>query len=143
MLKLPVTFSSSASAGGEFTEAWPIESGPVTAFCAVPAEFGGPGGGFSPEDLFLQALMNCFIGTFRVYARASRIKYAGIAVKGTLTVDRDPNQRVLMKHCVLEVEVRGAEQPDRVGALIAKVMKDGFILNSVKTEIDYRLKILT
>jgi len=141
MLKLPVEFKSSASASGDFQKVWAIQSGALEAECAVPAEFGGKGGGFSPEDLYLQALINCFIGTFKVYAKASKIDFGNLAVFGALTVDRNENGAVRMQKCELEIELNGVLSEGRVKTLVEKVFRDGFILNSVKTEIVYQLKI--
>ena len=32
----------------------------------IPSEFEGPGGGYSPEDFYALALLNCFGATFKV-----------------------------------------------------------------------------
>ncbi len=119
MPKLPIDFKSEALANGHFENTWAINSGPQKTQCGIPSEFGGMGGGFSPEDLFLQALINCFVGTFKVYAKASKVGFSNLAVKGNLSVDR----------------------PDRIETIVAKTIKDGFILNSVKSEIKYNLEI--
>lgn len=141
MFKLPLDFHSSASASGEISIPWLIRSGGQSANCSVPPEFGGPGGGFSPEDLYLQALINCFVGTFKVYAKGSRINFSQLDVSANLTVDKDSSGAVRMQRCDMKVSVLGAEKPDRVKILVEKVFRDGFILNSVKTEIHYNLFI--
>jgi organic hydroperoxide reductase OsmC/OhrA len=141
MFKLPLEFESSASASGEMSKPWHIQSGDQSANCSVPPEFGGPGGGFSPEDLYLQALINCFVGTFKVYAKGSRINFSRLDVTANLTVDKDAAGAVRMQRCHLYINVLGAEKPDRIKVLVEKVFRDGFILNSVKTEIHYNLLI--
>ncbi|MBC7467027.1 MAG: OsmC family protein [Bdellovibrio sp.] len=141
MHKLPLEFSSQASATGDFEKTWPITSGSIQAICSIPTEFGGAGGGFSPEDLFLQALMNCFIGTFKVYAKASRITFSQLNIKGQLTVDQNDSKSMCMKKALLSIEVHGVDRPDRIETIVAKTLRDGFILNSVKTEIQHELII--
>ena len=141
MLKLPIDFQSSASVSGESLEPWLIQSGAQSARCSIPPEFGGPGGGFSPEDLFLQSLINCFIGTFKVYTKGSRIHFARLDVSGSLTVGHNSSGVVRMQSCHLKIEIFDVEKPDRVKALVEKVLRDGFILNSVKTEINHHLAI--
>lgn len=141
MIKLPVEFRSEAEASGNFEQPWQVKSGEGTASCAIPVEFGGKGGGFSPEDLFLQALMNCFVGTFKVYAKGSRVNFSRLLVKGALTVEQDSARQPVMKIAVLEIDLYGVDRPDRVSILVAKALREGFILNSVKTEIQHTLHI--
>ena len=141
MDKLPLNFSSEATANGNFEHSWDIKSGALEAPCAIPSEFGGFGGGFAPEDLFLQALMNCFIGTFKVYAQASRINFSNVSVKGKVTVDKDATGKIFMKTVMLHIKIDGSDRPDRIQTIVAKSLRDGFILNSVKTEIFHTLKI--
>lgn len=138
---LPIEFKSLAEASGDFAAPWSIASIEANALCSIPREFDGAGGGFSPEDLFLHALINCFVGTFKVYTRASRIHFEKLSVGGKLTVDKNAEGRVAMTHCQLEIGVSGADRPDRIASLVAKAIKEGFILNSVKTKIDYQLQL--
>lgn len=45
----------------------------------TPAEFDGPGDRWSPETLFVAAVADCFLLTFRGIARASRMSWESIA----------------------------------------------------------------
>ncbi|MFT5313407.1 MAG: organic hydroperoxide reductase OsmC/OhrA [Paraglaciecola sp.] len=40
---------------------------------APPAQFGGAGDEWSPEDLFMASIASCFILSFRTIARGSRL----------------------------------------------------------------------
>ena len=53
---------------------------------APPAEFGGPGDLWSPETMFVAAVANCLILTFRAVARASKVEWINLEceVQGTL-----------------------------------------------------------
>jgi organic hydroperoxide reductase OsmC/OhrA len=141
MLKLPIEFFSKAVSMESHLKPWTIVSGDQSGVCSVPVEFGGPGGGFSPEDLYLQALINCFVGTFKVYAQGSKIEYAKLEVFGTLLVNQNSVRKTTMEKCQLKVDLFGVNRPDRVQALVEKVFRDGFILNSVKTEISHQLTL--
>jgi organic hydroperoxide reductase OsmC/OhrA len=58
---------------------------------ASPVEFGGPGNRWSPEELFVGAVADCFLLTFRGIARASKFAWSSLScdVDGTLErVDR-------------------------------------------------------
>lgn len=54
----------------------------------APADFGGPGDAWSPEQLVLAAVESCFLLTFRAVAHASRVEFTSLAVAGEGTVDR-------------------------------------------------------
>lgn len=142
MPNLPLDFISNAHANSEFQSTWTVESGNHQAACAIPSEFGGAGGGFSPEDLYLQSLMSCFIGTFKVYAKASRVSFSSLSIQGKLTVDQDQTKKTFMKSVFMNIRIQGADRPDRIETLVAKTMRDGFILNSVKSEIQYKLEMV-
>lgn len=143
MPNLPVHFNSEAIANKNFEEPWVIKSSSTESQCAIPPEFGGHGGGFSPEDLFLQAAINCFLGTFKVMARLSKISFDQIQVQGNLSVDKNEENKTVMKSVHLNISFSGVDRPDRVETLVAKVIKDGFILNSIKSDITYNLNIVT
>jgi organic hydroperoxide reductase OsmC/OhrA len=61
-------------------------SGLPTLQTASPAEFGGPGGRWSPETLLTGAVADCFVLTFRAVARASKLPWSSLhcEVRGTL-----------------------------------------------------------
>lgn len=142
MTKIPVEFISSAVASNDVSKSWDIQSGVYQAQCAIPPEFGGKGEGFSPEDLFLQAAINCFVGTFKVVAQMSRVSFAEVQVSGRLSVDKNDEGKVVMKTVHLDIKVKGADRPDRVETLVAKTLRDGFILNSIKSDLSHSLELL-
>ncbi len=143
MQSLPIVFHSEARADKNFENSWAITSGSSQAVCAIPIEFGGKGNGFSPEDLFLQAAINCFVGTFKVVAKLSKISFAEIHVSGKLTVDKSNDDRISMKTIDLNITVLDADRLDRIESIVAKSIRDGFILNSLKSEINYTLNLRT
>jgi organic hydroperoxide reductase OsmC/OhrA len=139
MNNLPLEFFSEARAEQNFEQPWMISSGEMKSSCAIPAEFGGSGGGFSPEDLFLQAAINCFIGTFKVVAKLSKLNYSEVHVKGKLDVNKNDDGKIVMKSISLVIKISDVDRPERLESIVAKVMRDGFILNSVKSELSYKL----
>ena len=139
MHSYPMEFASEANADQVFDKPWSITSGKMNAVCSVPAEFGGAGGGFSPEDLFLQAVINCFMGTFKVMAKLSKITFTNVQVGGKLYVDKNQDGKVCMKTIHLAIGISGADRPERLENLVSKALREGFIINSVKSEILYSL----
>lgn len=55
---------------------------------APPAEFGGPGDRWSPETLFVAAIADCFILTFRAIASVSKLPWTSLTCEVGGTVDR-------------------------------------------------------
>jgi organic hydroperoxide reductase OsmC/OhrA len=53
---------------------------------APPPEFDGPGGVWSPETLFMAALADCFVLTFRGITRAAKFEWRSVecSVEGVL-----------------------------------------------------------
>jgi organic hydroperoxide reductase OsmC/OhrA len=54
---------------------------------APPAEFDGPGDRWSPETLLCAAVANCFILTFRAYARASKLEWTALECRTEAVLD--------------------------------------------------------
>lgn len=55
---------------------------------APPAEFDGPGDAWSPETLFVAAIADCFILTFRALAKASHCEWTRLSCRVEGVLDR-------------------------------------------------------
>lgn len=141
MVQYPVYFMATAAAPSGTKAAWSIQCGAQEGRCAVPPEFAGAGGGFSPEDLYLQALTNCFVATLKVYAEMSHLKFEQIQVESNLKVDKNEKGQPWMAAADFKVLIRGADKPDRIRTLVDKAIKSGFVLNSVKTSMNWTVDI--
>ncbi len=141
MIAYPIVFKSQAIAQFGKGNSWSIYSGENSALCSIPPEFEGPGGGFSPEDLFAQSLINCFVATFQVMSAQSRVSFDRVEVEGTLTVDKDESRQPRMKKFLLQIRLYSPSHPDRLKVLVKKAIESGFVLNSVKTTIEFKLDL--
>jgi organic hydroperoxide reductase OsmC/OhrA len=79
------TVSSTAGPDGPIVLASP---GLTTLPTITPAEFGGPGGLWSPETLIVAAVADCFLLTFRGIARLSKMPWTRVAVDCVGTLER-------------------------------------------------------
>ena len=135
MFSLPQHYVVSAEATSTVQETWVSHTRefiPLT--CAIPTEFGGPGGGASPEEIYAMALANCFVATFKVMAQASRLAYDEVHVSGDLTVDKSPDGPLPWMAAIhLRVTLNGAEDEAKAKRVLDKASKSCLILNSVKT----------
>jgi organic hydroperoxide reductase OsmC/OhrA len=91
VIQYPLVFKVKSSAQAGIAAHWETSSPSVATPVpmAIPPEFEGPGGGFSPEDIYGFALTNCFVATFKVIAEKSKLTYKTLHAEGTLTVDLD------------------------------------------------------
>jgi organic hydroperoxide reductase OsmC/OhrA len=142
MTNLPIEFISDAKTLNKFENPWEVTSGNQKAICAIPPEFGGLGGGFSPEDLFMQSAINCFVGTFKVMAKLSKLNFGELEVKGKLLVDKNAEGKIIMKSIHLEILIAQVDRAEKAEIIANKALKEGFILNSLKSQITHSLKII-
>ena len=142
MIKYPILFVAKSESQPGIQQNWTSSSGAFENAVAIPPEFEGPGGAFSPEDLFAQALANCFVATYKVFAEKSRIKYSNLTAEAQLIVDLDDVKQPMMKECLLKVSITGSEAPERVRMIAERAFQTGFILNSVRTKLTLDLNVL-
>jgi len=141
MNSYPKSFDTTASATHGTQSAWKACSADHEIAVSIPPEFAGPGGAFSPEDLFAQALTNCFLGTFKVLAENSNVSFRSVDVHGRLLVDLDERKKPCMHAFHLEIKLALPSDEARAKRLVEKALQSGFILNSVKTAITHELSI--
>lgn len=135
MVAYPQTYAVEAEGGAGIATPWTTQ-GPArtTLTAAIPPEFDGPGGGFSPEELYALALANCFIATFKVIAERSRLDFARVRAHGALTVDLDGTGKPWMARLDLHVTLDAPSDPAKAARILEKTAGACPVLNSVRTE---------
>lgn len=136
-----MSFETEVTAPHGTRAVWQAHSAQYDLKVSIPPEFAGPGGALSPEDLYAQALTNCFLATFKVLAENSKVTFENILVKGRLLVDRDEQKKPCMHSCHFTVKIMSPSDEGKVRRLVDKAMQSGFILNSVKTLITHEIHI--
>jgi organic hydroperoxide reductase OsmC/OhrA len=100
---------------------------------APPTEFGGPGDRWSPETLFVAAVADCFVLTFRGIAGLSRLSWVSLECHVTGTVDRIDR---VTQFTALAVSARLRVPPgtneDQARRLLAKAEETCLVTNSLK-----------
>jgi organic hydroperoxide reductase OsmC/OhrA len=145
MIQYPLDFKVSSQSDAHTLSSWTSEVstsvGKLISTVSIPPEFEGPGGGYSPEDFYALALLNCFIATFKVIAEKSRLQYEAIQGAGLLQVDRNENGVPWMKSFKMTFTLLGAADPERAKRLLEKTSQSCMILNSVKTEKTFQFEL--
>ncbi len=114
-----------------------LESGP-------PKEFGGSGEQWSPEDLLVAAVADCFALSFRAIAAASKFTWIDLncSVIGTLEkVERNTQFTEFEINVVLKIP--GDSDASRAQRLLEKAEQTCFITNSLKAEPKLTVQIET
>jgi uncharacterized OsmC-like protein len=143
MVTFPMKFEVQAASVPGANSKWTAQADGLSPIeCAIPLEFMGPGGGYSPEDLFSISLLNCLIATFKVYCEKSKVSFHEIRGKVVLTVDRIAGQSgFAMTQADVFFDVTGASDPDRVRKMLDGAIKDCAVSNSIKTGKTFHINI--
>lgn len=143
MIQFPIKFEVQANSSGGIKSTWTAQSAllpPIPS--AIPPEFSGPGGGYSPEDLFALAVLNCLIATYKVYCEKSQVRIGAIQGRAVLTVDKNPGQAgFAMTHLDIFLDVREASDPEKGRRLLDAAIKDCAVSNSIKSGKTFHINV--
>lgn len=143
MVKFPMKFEVQANASSGIHSQWTSQSDllpPIPS--AIPPEFMGPGGGYSPEDLFALAVLNCVIATFKVYCEKAKLAFQTIQGKASLTVDKLPTEAGFgMTQIDITLNVVGTSDPDNAKKTLELAIKDCAVSNSIKSGKTFHINV--
>ncbi len=134
MTEYPHDYHASASAQAEGLISLECENCPEL-HSAAPATFGGPGNQWSPEDLLVGAVADCFVLSFRAIARMSKLEWISLTCKASGTLDRvDRSPQFTAFELTTDLVVPEGTDTDRAQRLLEKAEQACFITNSLKAE---------
>ncbi len=135
MVKFPMKFEAEAKTPPGISSLWASQAGTLPPIsCAIPSEFAGPGGGYSPEDLFSLALLNCLIALFKVYSEKSNISFEELTGKVVLTMDRNTSENVItFTHADVFINIKNSSNPEKARQILDRAVKDCPVSNSIKS----------
>ncbi len=101
----------------------------------APAEFGGPGDQWSPEDLLAAAVADCFILTFRAVAAASAFAWDSISARAEGQLDRvDRTTRFTSFEVHVTLAVPAGTDTQKAHRLLEKAEANCLITNSLTAD---------
>ena len=110
---------------------------------APPAEFGGPGDQWSPEDLLVAAVADCFVLSFRAIAAASKFEWNELTCSVTGTLDKVERAIQFTELTVqAKLTVSANADQERAQRLLEKAEQTCFITNSLKAEPKLEIEIV-
>lgn len=108
---------------------------------AIPIEFGGVGGTYSPEDLYALSLMNCYFATFKYIAEKSKLEYDSIKGDAILNVDQGDRKSLWMESILIRIKLLGCTNKDRALMMMEKTKTQCMIINSVSTKVEFDFSV--
>lgn len=143
MIKFPMKFEVEANSQAGAATQWTGKAGNLPPIpSAIPPEFMGPGGGYSPEDLFALSLLNCLIATFKVYAEKGAVTFQELKGKANLTVDRIPGETGFsMTQVEVFFDITESSDIEKARKFMDQAIKDCAVSNSIKTGKTFHINI--
>ena len=107
----------------------------------IPVEFEGPGGTYSPEDLYALSLMNCYFATFKYIAEKSKLEYDSIKGDAILNVGKGERKALWMESILISIKLIGCANKDRALMMMEKTKTQCMIINSVSTKVEFNFSV--
>ena len=109
---------------------------------APPKEFGGPGNLWSPEDLLVAAVADCFVLSFRAVAGMSKYTWKDLACEVTGELDKsDTGVQFVGFKVKASLVVDGDADVERAKSLLQKAKGACFITNSLKAPAELEVEV--
>jgi peroxiredoxin-like protein len=133
MQELPHHYSVTATAGPDGDVS--LTSGELdTILSAPPVGFGGPGDRWSPEDLLVAAVADCFILSFRAIARGSRLSWLSLKCEVEGTLERSEGVTKFTEFVInAKLDVPQETKEERANHILEKAEANCLITNSLSS----------
>jgi organic hydroperoxide reductase OsmC/OhrA len=107
---------------------------------AGPVQFGGPGNLWSPEDMLVGAVANCFVLSFRAIARKAKLEWLALECKVDGELDKvDGFNQFTAFTTRANLTIPDEQYRNKASVILGKAEKYCLIMNSLKA--DSRLEI--
>lgn len=135
MQQFPHHYTVSASAESE-GDVRIVADGVEPILSAPPLQFEGPGDRWSPEDLLVAAVADCFVLTFRAIARHSRLSWASLNCEVEGTLDKgEGGTRFTAFTVSAALQVPEGVESDLAQRLLEKAEQHCLITNSLSAAV--------
>jgi organic hydroperoxide reductase OsmC/OhrA len=135
MTQFPHQYSVTAAGKPEGSISLTAEGLPTLA-SAPPTDFGGPGDQWSPEDLIVAAVADCFALSFRAIAAASKVSWNELHCDVVGTLDRvERDVRFTEFKVTVRLTIPADQDEARAQRSLEKAEKMCFITNSLNGEV--------
>lgn len=142
MQDFPHAYQVTAVAGPEGDVSLSGDQLPVIA-SAPPRQFGGPGDQWSPEDLLVAAVADCFVLSFRAIARASKFSWQSLDCRVEGVLDRPDKVTCFTGFTVnAELTLPGDGNEARALRLLDKAEHNCLVTNSLSAAVTLTARVV-
>ena len=108
-----------------------------------PLQFGGPGGQWSPEDLLVAAVANCFILSFRAVATASGLAWTSLQCASEGKLDKvDRTLRFTEITTRAKLVIPASTDQEAATKLLHKAEQICLVSNSLNSEVHLECEVV-
>ena len=108
----------------------------------APVEFGGPGDLWSPETLFVAAIADCFVLTFRAVAKSAALEWRALSCSGSGVLDRTPDGPQFTSVTLrARLTIPAGTDTDKVHRLLERAERACLISRSIKSTIRLLIEV--
>ena len=142
-MNFPHDYQATAAAGTDGNIALSVpHAGEIASH--APSEFGGPGDQWSPEDLLVGAVADCFVLSFRAISSMSKYDWSNLRCEVSGTLDKvDRNIQFTGFQLKATLVIPAGADASRAQRLLEKAEATCFITNSLKAETHLATDIQT
>lgn len=109
---------------------------------AAPAQFDGPGDQWSPEDLLVAAVADCFILTFRAIAKFSKLDWTSLECSATGTLDKEGRKTCFTAFEInAKLEVPEGTDIEKAHKLLEKSEESCLVTNSLNAAVTLNAEV--
>lgn len=132
--------AASAASEGEITL---TAEGIAPLASAAPAQFDGPGDRWSPEDLLVASVADCFILTFRAIAKFSKLEWTSLDCSTTGVLDKVERTTCFTSFEInAKLQVPEGTDTDKAHKLLEKSEASCLVTNSLKSEVTLNVEVI-
>ena len=132
--------AASAASEGEITL---LAEGLDPLPSAAPAQFDGPGDRWSPEDLLVASVADCFILTFRAIAKYSKLEWTSLECNATGILDKvERTTSFTAFEIAAKLQVPEGTDTEKAHKLLEKSEENCLVTNSLKSEISLKVEVI-
>ena len=144
MKPLPHRYSITASGGTEGELSVAGNQLPVIQ-SAAPADFGGPGDQWSPEDFLMAAAASCFVLSFRAIATASKFEWCELHCETEGVLDKvDRQLRFTDISTKAKLTIDSQQDKTKAEKLLQKAEQHCLVANSLNAQrhLQYQVEVI-
>jgi peroxiredoxin-like protein len=112
--------------------------GPPALAIASPPQFGGPGGRWTPEHLFVGSAAACWLTTFLAVAELSKLEVPAVSIGAEGFLEKGDDRKLSIARILLRprVTVRREEDREKALRLIQKAEDACLVARSMRTAVE-------